>query len=64
MFAFYLAYRNNAKGYLIDLFKKKFLKEVIANEDKFYKKFFKISKFVNYPKQKNEILSIYKEELK
>jgi len=64
MFAFYLAYKNNAKGYLIDLFKKKFLKEAVANEDKLYKKFFNISKFVNYPKQKNEILSIYKEELK
>ena len=64
IFAFYLAYRNGAKGYLIDLFKKKFLEEAKNKEDKFYKKFFKIGKFVNYPKQKNEILSIYKEELK
>jgi len=63
IFSFYLAYKNGAKGYLIDLFKKRFLKEATANEDKFHKKFFKIYKFRNYPKQKDEILSIYKEEL-
>lgn len=64
MFVFYLAYKNRAKGYLIDLFKKKFLKEAKSKEDKLYKKYFKIGKFINYPKQKHEILSIYKEELK
>lgn len=64
MFAFYLAYKNGAKGYLMNLFKKKFLKEAKSQEDKLYKKYFKIGKFVNFPKQKEEILSIYKEELK
>jgi hypothetical protein len=64
IFAFYLAYKNKSRGYLIDLFKKNFLKEAKSKEDKFHKKFFKIGKFVNYPKQKDEILSIYKEELK
>ncbi|MBW2978229.1 hypothetical protein KY331_05265 [Candidatus Woesearchaeota archaeon] len=64
MFAFYLAYKNGAKGYLMNLFKKRFLKEAKSKEDKLYKKYFKIGKFVNYPKQKEEILSIYREELK
>ena len=64
MFAFYLAYRNRAKGYLMNLFKKRFLKEAKSKEDKLYKNFFKIGKFVNFPKQRDEILSIYKEELR
>ena len=63
LFAFYLAYKNKAKGYLIDEFKKKYLAEVKKREDEFYNKFLKIHD-ADIPKEiKNDVLSIYKEEL-
>jgi len=62
--AFYLAYKRNEKGYLIDYFKKNYLQEAKEREDELYKKFFKIYKNNNIPnKIKSKILSIYKEEL-
>jgi len=68
LLAFYLAYKNHARGYLIDLFKKRFLKEVLTREDKLRKKFFKIyhsSTLENLPaKIRKKLLGIYKEELK
>ena len=65
LFAFYLAYKNKNKGYLIDKFKKKFLKEALAREDELYNKFFKVHRAASIPtKIKRDINSIYKEELK
>ncbi|MCD6476752.1 MAG: hypothetical protein J7K26_01120 [Candidatus Aenigmarchaeota archaeon] len=64
-FAFYLAYKNGAKGYLINKFKKKFLKEVISREDDLYKKFFSLHKTVSIPKNiKKKVFGIYSEALK
>lgn len=63
LIAFYLAYKNKAKGYLVDLFKKKFLDEAKEKEDLLYKKFFKIYPSSMPSKIKQEVVSIYKEEL-
>ncbi len=64
MLAFYMAYKNGVKGDLIDEFKKKFLEEAKSREDELYKKFFGIHESITIPdKIKNNVLSIYKEEL-
>jgi len=64
-FAYYLAYKNGTKGYAIDLFKKKYLNEIKANEDKLHKKYFKIYSSSLIPKEiRKKVISIYKEELK
>jgi len=39
-FAFYLAYRNGARGYLIDRFRRRFLDEVRSREDELHRMFF------------------------
>lgn len=63
LLAYYLAYKNNNKGYLIDYFKKNYLQEAKEREDELYNKFFKVYD-ANIPnKIKNKVLSIYKEEL-
>ncbi len=65
LLAFYMAYRNNHKGYLINLFKRTFLKEAKEREDALSKKFFSIHKSVTMPKNiKKNVLAIFKEELK
>ncbi len=65
LFAFYLAYKNGNKSYLIEKFKKQFLKEAIEREDELYNRFFKIHDAVSLPnKIKDDVNSIYKEELK
>jgi len=64
LLGFYLAYKNNSKGYLIDEFKKKFLKEAITREDELMKKYLCVHKSVTIPrKYKSALLSIYREEL-
>ena len=64
LFSFYLAKENNADGYLIDLFKMKFLNEAQEREDELYKKFYKIYPNNQIPNKINEKLkSILKEEL-
>jgi 7-cyano-7-deazaguanine synthase in queuosine biosynthesis len=64
-FAYYLAYKNGAKGRAIDLFKQEYLKEVRKNEDKLYKKYFRIYNTSLIPKEiRKDVISIYKEELK
>ncbi|MBU0666746.1 MAG: hypothetical protein ABIC91_07835 [Nanoarchaeota archaeon] len=64
LFAFYLAYKNNSKGYLIDLFKKKYLDEVLDREDEFYKEFFSLHTFDTIPRRiANKLKSVYQEEL-
>ena len=64
MLAFYLAYKNGEKGYLIDLFKKKFLKEAQEKEDMLTKKFLNVYKSPNIPRNlRKDVYSIYREEL-
>jgi hypothetical protein len=64
LFAFYLAHRNDVKGYLIDLFKEKFLKEAKKREDELYKIFYGIHNTVTVPnKIRTKLHSIFKEEL-
>ena len=63
-FAFYLAWKNGAKGYVIDLFKKKYLDEVKGKENRLYKKYFKINSTELIPsKIRKKVIDIYKEEL-
>lgn len=64
LLGFYLAYKNGVKGYLIDLFKKRFLTEAIAREDELRKTFFKIYKTDLPSNLKSRLHSIIKEELK
>ena len=63
LLAFYMMYRNGTKGYLIDLFKKKFLKEAKQREDELYNFFFKIHKNTLPRNLKKKIYPILKEEL-
>ncbi|MFH0876079.1 MAG: hypothetical protein V1859_09145 [archaeon] len=64
LYAFYLAYKNGAKGYLINLFKKKFLKEAIEREKELFNTYFKIYDSVTMPhKILKKVLKIYNEEL-
>ena len=63
-FAFYLAYKQKHKGYLINLFKKKYLEEMKEKEDEMYSKYFGIYKSITMPSRiKKKIFKIYKEEL-
>ncbi len=64
LFSFYLAYKNGARGYLINRFRKEFLQEAKAREDEFHRKFFSIKKPLTIPNGlKKKTLSIYREEL-
>lgn len=64
LFSFYLAYKNKAEGYLINEFKRKFLREAKKREDELYKTFYSIHKSVTTPnKIKGRLMSIFKEEL-
>ncbi|MFC1769248.1 hypothetical protein ACFLZX_05805 [Nanoarchaeota archaeon] len=64
LFSFYLAYKNGAKGYLINKFKEGFLDEAKEREDELYKTYFSIHSSTTIPNNlKDRVLSIYKEEL-
>ncbi|MBT3985159.1 hypothetical protein HOD38_00205 [archaeon] len=64
LLAFYLAYKNKARGYLIDLFKKQFLAEAQEREDQLINHFFKLHSMKNLPKNiVKPLKSIYSEEL-
>ncbi|RLE38743.1 hypothetical protein DRJ17_03015 [Candidatus Woesearchaeota archaeon] len=64
MLGFYMAYKNGHKGYLIDLFKRKFLDEAKNREDELYKKYFSVYDTPDIPRElKNRVINIYKEEL-
>jgi hypothetical protein len=64
LFAYYLAYRNGAKGYLIDKFRKTLLKEAIEREDELYDIFFRIYPSTTLPKKiVLDLKSIFHEEL-
>jgi hypothetical protein len=64
LLAFYMAYKNGAKGQLIDLFIRKFLLEAVAREDELRKKFFKIYKTDLPNILQKKLYLILKEELK
>jgi hypothetical protein len=65
LLAFYLAYKNGAKGYLMDLFKKDLLKEAKSRESKLIKEHLKIGEKSAIPKElQKSIVSIFEEELK
>ncbi len=64
LLAFYLAYKNGEKGYLIDLFRKKFLKQVEKRKRSLMKEFFGIHESITIPKQlRKKVVKIYEEEL-
>jgi len=64
LLAFYMAHRNKERGYLIDLFKKRFLEEAKSKEDYLFKKFFSLHKSVTMPKKiKNRVFGIFREEM-
>ncbi|MEM4397204.1 MAG: hypothetical protein QW757_01105 [Candidatus Woesearchaeota archaeon] len=64
MLAFYLAYKNGAKGFIINEFKKRFLKEAEQRKNELYKEFFGIHKTITIPnRMKKKLLQIYKEEI-
>lgn len=64
LLAFYLAYKNGAKGYLINLFKKKFLREAESKKEALYEEFFGIHDSLTIPKYLHKkVITIYKEEL-
>lgn len=62
LLAFLLATRNDAKGYLIDYFKKHYLKEALEKEEQLRKKYFRLWPAKIPSKLKAKVLSIYKEE--
>lgn len=64
LLAFLLAYRNKARGYLIELFKKKFLREALTREQELRKKYFRIWPAQLPQELKAKVLSIYREELR
>jgi hypothetical protein len=64
LLAFYLAYKNGAKGYLIDLFKKNYLKEAKKREGELISKHLNIHDKSSIPKElQRKLFSIFKEEL-
>ncbi|MCX6709798.1 MAG: hypothetical protein NTV63_02470 [Candidatus Woesearchaeota archaeon] len=64
LLAFYMAYKNGAKGFLIEQFRKKFLNEAKSREDELMKKFFSVHNSITMPyKIRKSVEGIYKEEL-
>ncbi len=64
LLAFYMAYKNKAQGYLIERFKELYLEEAKERHEELYKIFFGIHPSLTMPlKIKQDVLSIYKEEL-
>ncbi|MFX0039003.1 MAG: hypothetical protein ACFFCY_01710 [Promethearchaeota archaeon] len=65
LFAFYSATKKGVKGDLIDEFKKEGLfQEAKSREDELFTKFCSIYEPISLPKElKNEVMSIYKEEI-
>ena len=64
LFAFYLAYKNGFKGDLMELFKKKYLKEAKEREEELRKRFLGIHESKTLKgRLKKDVVSIFKEEL-
>jgi len=64
LLAFLMAYRAGVKGYLIDKFKKVYMKEAGKREKELRKKFFKVYPLRLPRKYKKKIVEIYKEEMR
>ena len=63
-FAYYLAYRNGARGYVMDLFKKKFFDEINEKEGRLYRKYFSVHSARLIPRKiRKKVVPIYREEL-
>ena len=64
LLAFLLATKHKVKGYLINYFKKHYMKEALAKEDELRKKYFRLWP-AKIPKElKTKVINIYREELK
>ena len=63
LLAFLMAYRAGVKGYLIDKFKKEYLREAKQREKELRKKFFKVYSARLPRRYKKNIASIYKQEM-
>lgn len=64
LLSFLLAHRNGSKGYAIQVFKRKFLKEALEREAELKKKFLTVQPSITIPKKlRKKIISLYKEEL-
>lgn len=64
LFAFYLASKAGAKGYLVEKFKKEYLQEAREREEELHKLFFGLHSTLTIPGSlKGDLLSIYREEL-
>lgn len=64
LLAFLMAYRSGVAGYLIDKFKKEYLRGAKQREIELRKKFFKVYPARLPNRHKKKIISIYKEEMK
>ncbi len=65
LLAFLMCYQLKNNGYLINVFKKRYLKEAKKREGELRNKFLKIHKNCNIPKDiENKLVKIYSEELK
>jgi hypothetical protein len=65
LLSFYLSYKNGAKGYVIDQFKKQFLREAKKRKHALVREYFGIHDSITMPARiKKKVLAIYKEELK
>ena len=63
LLAFYLAYKNGAKGELIELFKKQYLKEAEKRQKELINTYFGIHSSYTLPSSlRNRVLSIFKKE--
>ncbi len=64
LLAFYLAYKNGARGYLINLFKKKFLDEAEERKEELYREFFSLHDSLTLPGHLHKkVMKIFSEEL-
>jgi len=65
LMAFYMAYKKGARGYLIEKFKERFLKEAVRRENELYEKFLTAQGGESIPPEfRKKVLSIYERELK
>ena len=65
LLAFLMAYRRGWRGFLMSLFKKRFLKIALKQEKAFRKKYFGVHSVATMPAEiKNKIFKIYRQELK
>ena len=65
LFSFYLAFKNDFRGYLIDKFKELYLTEALTKKSIFEKEYFGVHTSISIKKDiKEKIFKIFKDELK